>query len=385
MPVHIPQEILDKIIAYAVADTSPSRYFEDFSSRAPFVSDTFHKIVLPYKFRSLKFEFYERESYSFWHVPIPKFLDAINAGDAHALSLAPLVQELNLIFWSGNDGYRNRIVTGPFGKILNAVLSLSNLTKLTMAKCVTSPTIMEQLGKLVQLQSLHTYRCHDEGYRGDSEVVSYNALSNLQSLHTLKCDGNHFHSRRYFAGIPMKNLRILKGSDLEVINALSTSDPPVQLKELWLTWYGGDYSLLWNYLARATSLTHLSIASYIELSNCPPPPYFPLGPLRIHFLRIHVAFAPRFADQPLKEMRIDTESEPDGAMVEVRQHWQGTVFPHVECLVIDRPYEELDEIPIEFWREFLPGVKEVRNFLGTAITSLSVSLFLFLFHLASEM
>ena len=74
MPVYIPQEILDKIIAYAAADSSPSRYSEDFSSSASFVSHTFHKIVLPYKFRSLKFEFHERESYSFWHVPIPKFL-----------------------------------------------------------------------------------------------------------------------------------------------------------------------------------------------------------------------------------------------------------------------------------------------------------------------
>ena len=162
MPVHIPQEILDKIIAYAVADSSPSRYFEDFSSRAPFVSDTFHKIVLPYKFRSLKFEFYERESYSFWHVPIPKFLDAINAGDAHALTLAPLVQELSLLLWSVKGGY-NHIVTGPFGKFLNGVLSFSKLTKLTMQNCVTPPTIMEQLGKLVQLQSLHTYLLPRQG------------------------------------------------------------------------------------------------------------------------------------------------------------------------------------------------------------------------------
>ena len=116
-----------------------------------------------------------------------------------------------------------------------------------MQKCVTSPTNMEQLGRLVQLQLLHTFpsRCHHEGYKDDSEVVSYNALSNLQSFHTLECDENHFHS-----SIPKKNLRILKGS---IINALLTSDYPVQLKELWLSWYGGDYSLLWNYLARAES------------------------------------------------------------------------------------------------------------------------------------
>jgi hypothetical protein len=116
-----------------------------------------------------------------------------------------------------------------------------------MKKCVTSPTIMEQLGKLVQLQSLHTWRCHDEDY-GDN--VSYSALSNLQSLHTLECDedrGHHF--KRHLACIPMKNLRVLKGDDSEVITALSTSDPPVQLKELWLTRdYRVNYSLLWSYL-----------------------------------------------------------------------------------------------------------------------------------------
>ena len=149
MPVYIPQEILDRIIAYAAADSSPSRYFEHFSSRAPFVSHTFHKIVLLYNFRSLKFRFHERESYKLTLAPIPKFLKAINAGDAHALSLAPLVQELSLLFWSGKDVYHSRSVTGPFGKILNGLLSFSNLTKLTMQKCVTSPTIMEQLGKLV--------------------------------------------------------------------------------------------------------------------------------------------------------------------------------------------------------------------------------------------
>ena len=277
MPVYIPQEILDIIIAYAAADSSPSRYFKNFSSRAPFVSHSFHKIILPYNFRSLEFRFHESESYKLTLAPIPKLLEAINAGDAHAFSLAPLVQELSLLLWSVKGGY-NHIVTGPFGNFLNAVLSFSNLTKLTMQKCVTPPTIMEQLGKLVQLQSLHTYRCHDEEYRDDSEVVSYNALSNLKSLHTLECDDNYFHSRHYFARIPMKNLRILKGSDLEVINALLTFDPSVQLEELWLTWYGGDYSLLWNYLSRATSLTHLSIAPYIERSNCPPPPLiFPSG------------------------------------------------------------------------------------------------------------
>ena len=47
--------------------------------------------------------------------------------------------------------------------------------------------------------------------------------------------------------------------------------------------------------------------------------------------------------------------------VEVRQHWQGIVFPHVEYLETDRSYDELDEIPIEFWREFLLNVNEVAS------------------------
>ena len=46
-------------------------------------------------------------------------------------------------------------------------------------------------------------------------------------------------------------------------------------------------------------------------------------------------------------------------MVEVRQHWQGTVFPHVEYLETDRTSYEMKEIPIKFWREFLLNVNEV--------------------------
>ena len=148
---------------------------------------------------------------------------------------------------------------------------------------------------------------------------------------------------------------------MEVIESLSTTDPPVQLKELWLTrryclW--GEHSFIWNYLAKATSLTHLSLPS-LQPSDDFPPLIFPFRELQ--YLHIHVAFAPRFADQPLKKMRIDTQSEPGELMAEVRQHWQGTVFPHVEYLETDRlvSYRELDEIPIEFWREFLLNVNKV--------------------------
>ena len=147
----------------------------------------------------------------------------------------------------------------------------------------------------------------------------------------------------------------------EVINALLTTDPPVQLKEFRLTCrYWGDYSLLWNNIvARMTSLTHLSLPD-LQLSECPPSLIFAFQELQ--YLRIHVAFAPRFANQPLKELRIDTECERGGAMMEVRRHWQGTVtvFSHVEYLKADILYEELNEIPIEFWREFLLKVNKVR-------------------------
>lgn len=46
-------------------------------------------------------------------------------------------------------------------------------------------------------------------------------------------------------------------------------------------------------------------------------------------------------------------------MAEVGKHWQGIVFPHVEYLKTDRPYDEMDEIPIEFWREFVLNVNKV--------------------------
>jgi hypothetical protein len=373
MPTYIPQEILDWIIGCATANASKPyyrfKYREPHASGvlecASFVSHTFHQIVLPYKFRSLAFEFYDRDYISLYptSISIPKFCEAINAGDAHALSLAPFVQELSLLYWSSKYGLCNHLMPKPFEKILNGVLSFRNLTKLSMQKCVTTPAIMEQLGKLVQLQSLHTWRCLDEEYEKCEDKVSYGALSHLQSLHTLECEEDRRYFRQHLACIPMKNLRILKSSDVEVTEALLTTDPPVQLKELWLTSHWGGHSLLWNYLARATSLTHLSLQDLGLPVPDGPPPSLIFSFQELQYLHIHVALAPRFADQPMKVMKINTETRIEqghsNLMVEVRQHWQGIVFPHVEYLETDRWYVEMEEIPIEFWREFLLNVKKV--------------------------
>ena len=350
MPNYIPQEILDKIIGYASDEPNVGRKF---SNCASFVSHNFHQIILPYKFRSLTFQLHNGDTSNryFRLQDIPKFLKAINAGDAHALSLAPLVQELSIV---GNRLIPEAPGKDPLKIIMN---SFQNLTYLKMERCIASESAtMEQLGKLVQLQSLHTLFCgdwqheifHDHHY---ADKASY-ALSNLQSLHTLECEGDWKNFRRHLACIPMKNLRILKSSDSEVIKALLTSDPPVQLKELSLHY--DDYSLVWNYLARVTSLTRLCLPD-LKLSDEPPSLIFSFQELQ--YLHIHVAFAPRFANQPLKKMKID--SELGKLMVEVRQHWQGIVFPYVERLEADRLYDELDEIPFEFWREFLPNVNEV--------------------------
>ena len=90
---YIPQEILDIIIGYGVdASDGPK-----FSNCASFVSHTFHQVVLPYKFRSLTFRNTNKSPSDV--ILIPKFCEAINAGDAHALSLAGLVQELDLLQW----------------------------------------------------------------------------------------------------------------------------------------------------------------------------------------------------------------------------------------------------------------------------------------------
>ena len=375
--LYIPEEILDKIIRCATADSDEPYVGQKFSNYASFVSHNFHQIILPYKFRSLTFRLHNSRKKTFFRTatttppsPIPKFCKAINAGNAHALSIAPLVQELSLF---GNHPRPESLEI-----VINSVFSFRNLTKLRMEKCVITSAIMEQLGKLVQLQSLHTWYCQGEEYHSD-DTVSYSALSNLQSLHTLECQGDWKNFRRHLACIPMKNLRSLKSSDFEVNKALlTTSDPPVQLKELWLSYsYSGDYySLVWNYLARVTSLTHLSLPD-LELSDGPPSLIFPLQELQ--YLHIHVAFAPHFANQPLKKMRIDTESGPGQAMVEVRQHWQGIVFPHVECLETDRPYDELVKIPREFWREFLLDVNEVvprHVFFLDSLPSESILIFL---------
>ena len=147
---YIPQEILDKIIGCAADGYSPYDVELDdwrkFSSCASFVSHTFHQIVLPYKFRSLTFEFHNKDSIRdlifrstdcTTLIPIPKFCEAIHAKDLHALSLAPLVEELSLLYWRGNlkDCFHNYIMPKPFQKIINSVLSFRNLTKLKRKMC----------------------------------------------------------------------------------------------------------------------------------------------------------------------------------------------------------------------------------------------------------
>ena len=246
-----------------------------------------------------------------------------------------------------------------FEKMINGVLSFRNLTKLRMESCVTSPAIMEQLGKLVQLQSLQTGGCEVEG----RDKVLYSALSNLQSLHTLECKDDLSRFKSHLAGIPTKNLRILKTNEFDIIEVLLAADPPVQLKELWLSTYtyrpSEGHSFLWNCLARVTSLTHLSLSDVEgSLPVCPPSLIFPFQELQ--HLCIHVALAPRFADQPMKKLTIYTESRLGQTMIEVRRHWQGIVFPHVEYLETDPKFDDSTKIPIEFWREFLLNVIEVR-------------------------
>ena len=116
----------------------------------------------------------------------------------------------------------------------------------------------------------------------------------------------------------------------------------------------------WNYLAKVTSLTHLSLP-YLDLTLLPDAhPSLIFSFPELQYLHICLALAPHFADQHMEKMEFETESEPGRVMVEVRQHWQGTVFRHVEHLKMNRLYDELDEILIEFWREFLLNVTEVQ-------------------------
>ena len=358
----IPQEILDIIIGYATTSSTAdqTRYFSSVS----LVSHIFHQIVLPYKFRSLTLTFRINLNNNYRLDIIPKFCEAINVGDAHALSLAPLVQELDLLRWRFSK-LENRFER--FEKIINGVLSFRNLTKLSMEGCYISPAIMERLGKLVQLQSLRAWTCRDEKDDDEYHMVSYGALSNLQSLHTLECIHNYFNAQRQLACIPMKNLRILKSYDWEVTKAFLTTDPPVQLEELELhhDFRVEDYLLLWNYLARVTSLTHLSLPN-IEFQLPHPSFVFPLQELQ--YLCVHVVSAPLFADLPMKEMEISSHSFFEMRMTYttrrppiislVRQHWQGVVFPHVEHLKTDQSY--YDSTPFKFWREFLPNLQKVQ-------------------------
>ena len=107
MPYYIPQEILDIIIGYASA-TSDGPCFSNYA-----VSHTF---VLPYKFRSLTFG--RKANIRGAIFSIPEFFKAINAGDTHALSLAPLVQELTFVNWSG-FGY-DYLIKDMFEEVMNS-------------------------------------------------------------------------------------------------------------------------------------------------------------------------------------------------------------------------------------------------------------------------
>jgi hypothetical protein len=87
--------------------------------------------------------------------------------------------------------------------------------------------------------------------------------------------------------------------------------------------------------------------------------HFPFS--RITICRYPFSLAPRFADQPMKEMRINTErnlGQFEALLPLLQLHWQGIVFPHVEYLETDRWPNELDLIPNEFWREFLSNVDD---------------------------
>ena len=193
---YIPQEILDIIINHADRP--------DFSNCASLVSHSFHQIVLPYKFRSLTFQNRNRamgkKFFYFDSDTVPKLCEAINVRDAHALSLAPLVPELILLVRLNPPDLYEKNING-----------VRNIIKLNMQGCSTCLAFMEQLGKLVQLQSLHTwYRVHAEsGRRG--EKVSYGALSNLQSLHTPECRGDGSSFSRYIS----KMWKIIDGFIIE--------------------------------------------------------------------------------------------------------------------------------------------------------------------------
>ena len=88
-----------------------------------------HLPLAPYKFRVLtsppfrRFQFNDNDT-------IPKFFEAINAGDAHALSLAPLIQELNFISWDR---------TGSRSKMSLTMSSLSEISQNWGWKNVLSP------------------------------------------------------------------------------------------------------------------------------------------------------------------------------------------------------------------------------------------------------
>lgn len=107
-----------------------------------------------------------------------------------------------------------------------------------------------------------------------------------------------------------------ESSDWEVIYTLLTTDPSVQIKELWLTLtqrYYGDY------LVRVDLADTFIPVKPLMTAKCSGPPLIFLF-RDLQYLHIHVAFASRFADQPLKEIRFDAESKPSQAASALARH-----------------------------------------------------------------
>ena len=81
--------------------------------------------------------------------------------------------------------------------------------------------------------------------------------------------------------------------------------------------------MLWNNLARVTSLTHLSLPE-----RKTPPLSFPT--FKNYNIHIHVAFSPHFCQSAYENQPYTVKNLGEDMVDVVRRHWQGIVFPHVE-------------------------------------------------------
>lgn len=351
--VELPVEILDAIFGCVDDEDSPQVF-----SSVSLVSRTFHQIILPHKFKSLILTQCHRKSRPDCQ---PKLIRALIAKDEHAVSVVPLVQTCRLYQWGE---YRTACASTHLTchNLISLLLSFSNLVTLVLEECQLTSLVFRFLGELVQIQSLKLDRCAADTMLATES--SNNLLSKLTNLHTIEYKqltpraSEIILRALVIACIPTERLRVVNIDSWpvsEFTRYIIETVPPLQIRELSLNTRLEDQESVWEYLTKATSLTHLTIPDLNhEVTNASLLPSFP----QLRNLCIDLALTRLFSNQPMKELEIVTHNIDYQLLTE---HLDGVVFPQVEKLGINHRLgayrHDLPPFPVERLQRTFPKLK----------------------------